>query len=94
LTEGDVKVISRINHVSRAEGNVRGNGQVVYKDKNWSTSLYGATPLYADMHAAQPYYGRFFTDSEDQHMDRVVLLGQTVINNLFVNKNENPWARR
>src|SRR5262249_5727366 len=40
------------------------------------------------MHNAQPYYGRFFTDDENQHMERVALIGQTVINNLF--KDENP----
>ncbi len=88
LTVVDVKTISRINHVARAEGNVRGNGQVVYKSNNWSTSVYGVTPLYAKMHSADPYYGRFFTDDEEQHMDRVVLIGQTVVNNLF--KKENP----
>jgi len=91
FTLADVKVISRVTHVSRVEGNVRGSGQVVYKSNNWSTSLYGATPLYAKMHAADPYYGRFFTDDEDQHMDRVCLIGQTVINNLF--KNENPVGK-
>jgi macrolide transport system ATP-binding/permease protein len=93
FTLADVKAVSRINHASRVEGNVRGNGQVVYKDKNWSTSLYGATPLYAQMHAAEPYYGRFFTDDEDQHMDRVVLIGQTVIKNLFPNDKENPVGK-
>jgi len=88
LTPIDVKAISRINHVARVEGNVRGNGQVVYKSANWSTQVFGVTPLYAKMHAADPYYGRFFTDDEEQHMDRVVLIGQTVVNNLF--KKENP----
>jgi macrolide transport system ATP-binding/permease protein len=88
LTPVDVKTISRINHVARVEGNVRGNGQVVFKSSNWSTSVYGVTPLYAKMHAADPYYGRFFTDAEEQHMDRVALIGQTVVNNLF--KNVNP----
>jgi macrolide transport system ATP-binding/permease protein len=88
LTPVDVKAISRINHVARVEGNVRGNGQVVYKSNNWSTQVFGVTPLYAKMHAADPYYGRFFTDDEEQHMDRVALVGQTVVNNLF--KKENP----
>ena len=88
FTLDDVKAISKILHVHRVEGNVRGSGQVVYRSQNWSTSLYGATPLYAAMHNAEPYYGRFFTDSEDQHLDRVCLIGQTVINNLF--KDQNP----
>ena len=89
FTLEDVKAVSKIPHVSRAEGNVNGSGQMVYKDQNWSTQLTGATPLYADMHNAQPYYGRFFTDAEDKHLDRVVLLGQSVINNLYLKK-ENP----
>ncbi len=89
FTLEDVKAISKISHVSRAEGNVQGSGQVVYKDKNWSTQVTGATPLYAPMHSAQPYYGRFFTDDENLHLDRVVLIGQSLINNLYA-KNENP----
>jgi len=89
FTLEDVKAISKIPHVSRAEGNVSGSGQMVYKDQNWSTQLTGATPLYAAMHNAQPYYGRFFTEEEDLHLDRVVLLGQSVVNNLYPKK-ENP----
>ncbi len=83
LTAVDVKAISRINHVARAEGNVRGNGQVVYKSANWSTSVYGATPSYAKIRNSTPYYGRFFTAAEDQAQARFVLLGQTVVKILF-----------
>jgi len=93
LTEADVKAIARINHVAKAEGNVRGSGQVVYKDQNWSTQVYGVTPLYASMHNSEPYYGRFITDEENQHMDRVALIGQTVVNNLIKDKNENPVGK-
>ncbi len=89
FTLEDVKAISKIPHVSRVEGNVSGSGQMVYKDQNWSTQITGATPLYAAMHNAQPYYGRFFTDEENLHLDRVILLGQSVINNLYPKK-ENP----
>ena len=91
FTPMDVKAISRIGHVARVEGNVRGGGQLVYKSQNWNSSIYGATPLYAKMHAADPYYGRFFTDEENRRMERVALIGQTVINNLF--KKENPVGR-
>jgi macrolide transport system ATP-binding/permease protein len=91
LRAADVKAISDIHHVLRAEGNVRGSGQVVYEDNNWSTSVYGASPLYAEMHAAQPYYGRFFTEDEDQRMARVALIGDTVVGNLF--PDENPVGK-
>ena len=89
FTLEDVKAISKIPHILRVEGNVSGSGQMVYKDQNWSTQLTGATPLYAAMHNAQPYYGRFFTEEENLHLDRVVLLCQSVINNLYPKK-ENP----
>jgi len=88
LTLEDVKAIQGIQHVLRAEGNVQGSAQVVYGDKNTNTQVTGATKAYADMHSAAPYYGRFFTDQEDQLEARVALLGQTVINNLF--SKENP----
>jgi macrolide transport system ATP-binding/permease protein len=41
------------------------------------------------MHNSEAYYGRFFTDEENRRLARVVLLGQTVINNLF-GPQENP----
>jgi macrolide transport system ATP-binding/permease protein len=58
---------------------------------NANTSVTGALPVYAAMHNAQPYFGRFFTAEEDQRSARVALLGQTVVNNLF--GRENPVGR-
>ncbi len=92
LTLEDVKAISKLPHVARADGNVNGGAQVVYGDQNTNTQVTGATPLYAPMHNAQPYYGRFFTDEENKRMERVALLGQTTINNLF-GKTANPVDR-
>ena len=87
LTEADVKAIAGIPHVLRVEGNVQGNTQLVYGDKNTNTQSVGATPLYAPMRNANPYYGRFFTESENQSRARVVLLGQTTVNTLFGKQN-------
>lgn len=87
LTEADVKAIAGIPHVLRVEGNVQGNAQLVYGDKNTNTQIVGATPFYAPMRNANPYYGRFFTESENQSRARVVLLGQTTVNTLFGKQN-------
>lgn len=84
----DVKAISSIPHVKHAEGNVQGNVQVVYKDQNTNTRATGAPYVYEQIHNATPYYGRFFTENEDLNLSRVCLLGQTVINNLFVGKED------
>jgi macrolide transport system ATP-binding/permease protein len=92
LTLDDVKAVGKLAYVARVDGNVNGGGQVVYKDKNWSTQVTGATPLYAPMHASDPYYGRFVTTGDNDNLKEVCLLGQTVINNLFGPK-ENPVGK-
>jgi macrolide transport system ATP-binding/permease protein len=45
--------------------------------------MQGVTPSYEAIRNSTPYYGRFFTEAEDQAEARVVLLGQTVVNELF-----------
>lgn len=87
LTEEDVKAIGGIPHVLRVEGNVQGNAQLVFGDKNTNTQIIGATPFYEPMRSATPYYGRFFTDTENQSRARVALLGQTTVNSLFGKQN-------
>ena len=84
LTMEDVKAVSRANpHILRVDGNVSGSVQVVNGDKNANTQVTGALPVYETMRAAQPYYGRFFTASENERLARVCLLGQTVVSALF-----------
>ncbi|HOW27953.1 MAG TPA: ABC transporter permease [Elusimicrobiota bacterium] len=92
LTLDDMKAISQVNsHILRVDANVSGSVQVVYSDKNTNTELTGATPAYAPMRASQPYYGRFFTEKENELQSRVILLGQTVVKNLF--GTENPVGK-
>src|SRR5262249_50590687 len=66
---------------------VQGGVQVVYNDKNANTQVTGALPVYEQMRNATPYYGRFYTDMENQQQARVCLLGQTVVNNIFAKEN-------
>ncbi len=92
LTMEDTKAIARANpNIVHVDGNVQGGVQVVYGDKNANTQVTGALPVYEEMRNAHPYYGRFYTEAENQAQARVCLLGQTVINNLF-NK-ENPVGK-
>jgi macrolide transport system ATP-binding/permease protein len=91
LTVEDTLALARVSGVRRVDGNINGSVQVVYGDKNARTQLTGATPLYAPMRSAEPYYGRFFTDAEAEARDRVVLLGQTVVGTLF--GRDNPVGR-
>jgi macrolide transport system ATP-binding/permease protein len=79
----DLKAIGGISGIARVDGNVSGNVQVVYGDKNVNTQVTGALPAYEPMRASTPYWGRFFTEKENQSQALVAILGQTVVNNLY-----------
>jgi macrolide transport system ATP-binding/permease protein len=88
LTLADLDAVTRASaSVKDVDGTVQSNVQVVYKDKNANTQVQGGLPIYETMHAAKPYYGRFFTAQENETQARVVLIGQTVVNELFGKEN-------
>jgi macrolide transport system ATP-binding/permease protein len=88
LTMEDVRAIERANpNIVRVDGNVSGSAQVVYGDENANTQITGATAIYADMRNSQAYFGRFFTEKENQTQARVAVIGHTVVNTLFQNQN-------
>jgi macrolide transport system ATP-binding/permease protein len=43
--------------------------------------------VYESIHDAKPYFGRFFNQQENESQARVVLLGQTVVNELYGKEN-------
>ncbi|MDE2292443.1 MAG: ABC transporter permease [Elusimicrobia bacterium] len=84
LTLADAEAVRRgvpgvVDVYPEAEANVR----IVYKDQNEIPEMQGVTPNYEQIRHATPYFGRFFTAREDEEEARVVLLGQTVVDNLF-----------
>ncbi len=84
LTLADMTSISHLSsHIIAVNGEVEGNEQVIYKDKNTNTEVHGDFSSYASMHSAEPYYGRFFTEEENNDIAQVAVLGQTVVNTLF-----------
>ena len=83
LTLEDAQAIRRLPGVSDIYPEAEGNVHVVYGNKNTTTEMQGVTPSYESIRNARPYAGRFFTEKENIAHDRVVLLGQTVVNALF-----------
>lgn len=61
----------------------RAIAQVVYGDANWSTSVQGTTASYASVRQWPVAKGSFFTQRDDTTANRVAVLGQTVVDNLF-----------
>ena len=91
ITLDDLKMFRNIDNVTGVDGEVSGNAQVVYGNKNTNTSINGVQYDYARMRNSQPYFGRFFSEDEDSKLSKVCLLGQTVVTDLF--GNENPVGK-
>lgn len=90
LTFEDAAAIKEnIDSVKQIAPNVSGRSQVTYLNKNWSTQIIGATPLYAKIHDSDAIAGRFFSDDENAKRLRVALIGTTVMQELF-DDNINP----
>ena len=88
ITTDDAEAIQReIAHVDVVAPSVRGPGQVVYGNLNWSTLVYGVTPDYLIAREWHILTGRGFTSQEVKGAAKVALLGETVIENLFPGEN-------
>jgi putative ABC transport system permease protein len=68
---------------------VRANGQAVYSNKNWPTSLFGSNTEYLKIKLIAVSEGRSFTEQEVKGAAKVCLIGETVLENLF-GKGTNP----
>jgi putative ABC transport system permease protein len=57
--------------------------QVIYGEQNWSTAAQGSTPAFEHVRQWGTSSGSFFTQRDEDTANRVVLLGQTVVDHLF-----------
>ena len=85
ISEDDAYAIARElpDVVAGAAPALRGSGQIVAGNSNWSTSFYGVTPEYFDVREWGLAEGRFFEAAEINGAAKVVILGKTVATNLF-----------
>ena len=84
FTLQDADAIAKLSDtVKSVSPSVSGRGQLVYGNKNWNTRVQGTGVDYAPMRAAVPTVGRFFTKEESRRRDKVVVLGTTVVEELF-----------
>jgi putative ABC transport system permease protein len=57
--------------------------QVIRDNKNWSTVVFGTTPVFPDIRNWPIAQGNFFTQSDLDSATKVVVLGRTAVQNLF-----------
>ncbi|NVK07832.1 MAG: ABC transporter permease [Tenacibaculum sp.] len=68
---------------------VNSGGQVINGSNNWPSTIYGVNPDYLNIKTVGLQNGSMFTNAEVRSAAKVVLLGQTVVENLF-SDDENP----
>jgi putative ABC transport system permease protein len=84
LTVGDAERIAReVPSVSGVSWFKRQVAQVVYGEKNWSTSVQGASPSYGEVRSWSVAQGEFFGQRDEDAANRVAVLGRTVADQLF-----------
>jgi len=84
----DAVDMAKIDSVSGVSAWVRGRARIAYGNKNWDTQLEGQSVAYASMRAQMPIAGRFFTEEEMRMRQRIAVIGQTIVKQLF--NGENP----
>lgn len=84
LTVDDSKaILSEIPGVNLVAPHISGVAQVIFGNQNWSTLIYGTTPELLEIREWSLQSGRVFTQQDLDGANKVCLLGQTVVDNLF-----------
>jgi putative ABC transport system permease protein len=84
LTVEDLDAIKReVPSVSMVTPTVNARSQLVSGNANWNTSVQGVSEQYPDVRKWTVQSGAFFTDADVRTAARVIVVGQTVADNLF-----------
>jgi len=84
LTVDDLEAIKReVPTVSMLTPTVNARGQLVAGNMNWNTSIQGVSEEYPEVRKWTIQTGSFFTDSDVRAAARVLVIGQTIADNMF-----------
>jgi putative ABC transport system permease protein len=84
LTVEDLDAIKReVPSVSMITPAVNARTQLVSGNMNWNTSLQGVSEQYPEVRKWTIQSGSFFTDADVRTAARVIVIGQTIADNLF-----------
>ncbi|HKV34298.1 MAG TPA: ABC transporter permease [Pyrinomonadaceae bacterium] len=84
LTVEDLEAIRReVPSVSMVTPAINARSQLVAGNMNWNTSVQGVSEQYPDVRKWQVQSGSFFTDTDVRTAARVIVIGQTIADNMF-----------
>lgn len=86
LKISDYEAIAKLEDVKAASPMTNGSYVVIYQNKNWTTSVEGVNANFQDVNNWTMTSGRFFSDKNVQNRERVAVVGQTVVKNLFADE--------
>jgi putative ABC transport system permease protein len=74
---------NELPRIKSCSENVDGSAQVIYGNRNWATHYRGVSPEYLDIKRWRVAKGSFFTSEQTSQGESVVVLGETVREQLF-----------
>jgi putative ABC transport system permease protein len=84
LTVEDLDAIKReVPSVSMVTPTVNARSQLVFGNMNWNTSVQGVSEQYPEIRKWPIQSGSFLTDADVRTAARVIVIGQTIADNLF-----------
>lgn len=75
LTFSDAEIIKKLPDVTDITPIEMTGGQIVYKNKNWSTTLIGSYPDYQSIFSIETTHGTFFNDSAVRNASTYAIIG-------------------
>jgi putative ABC transport system permease protein len=87
LTDGDAAAIrEQIPEVQYVAAGIRGNGQLVYAENNWSTNWQGVQPDYFEINGWKLASGEGLSAGDYTSASKTVVIGETVRRELFADE--------
>jgi putative ABC transport system permease protein len=90
LTVSDVQALTTVPHLVNVSPLLVVHVQAIYGGQNWSTQVAGVYPSYQSLQNWQMAEGSWFSTSDEAAGLPVVVLGQTVVQNLFTSSGTDP----
>lgn len=84
----DVEGVKKLPNVKESYGAVLAQEKIVYKEKNKKTTIYGTSPSFTLIDQSKVETGRYFSESENNGLTKVAVIGSNIKEELF--KNSNP----
>lgn len=83
LKVSDYQAISKLDGVKAASPYTANSYVTIYQSKNWTTTVSGVSSNFPDVNNWTMAEGRFISSKNVENRERVAVVGQTVVKNLF-----------